>query len=209
MALLYYESGMTIATTVTTETIVCPLTRREQDETRDCWQPQLNGSLLRLRPLATSDFDALFAAASDPLIWELHPDRERFKRERFEIYFQSGLDSNGALVIVAQDTGKIIGSSRFTGHHPATESIEVGYTFLTREYWGGVYNRELKRLMLDHAFGFVDRVYFVAGRSNFRSQRALTKIGATAITDATETPISADRRDSVVYFIDKTNRSPL
>jgi len=189
-------------------TILCPLTRRRQGETSATWQPELRGRDLYLRPLTVSDFDALFAAASDPLIWELHPDRERYQRERFEVYFQSGLDSGGALAVIAQESGKIIGSSRFTGHHPPTSSIEVGYTFLTRDYWGGRYNAELKRLMLDHAFQFVERVYFVVGRENFRSQAALAKIGARAVDDVAATPISADRRESLVYFIDKHLRSP-
>lgn len=199
---------MTLAMTTANETILCPLTKKRQGESSANWQPFLSGSLLQLRPLKATDFDELFAAASDPLIWEMHPDRERYRRERFELYFQSGLDSGGALAVIAQESGKIIGSSRFTGHHLPSSSIEIGYTFLTRDNWGSQANNELKRLMLNHAFQFVDRVYFVVGRGNFRSQRALAKIGARLVDDISTTPIVADRHESLVYFIDKALRTP-
>ena len=73
--------------------------------------------------------------------------------------------------------GRIIGSSRYYGYDGERSEIEIGWTFLARAYWGGVYNRELKQLMLRHAFGFVDRVIFLVGPQNFRSQRAMEKIG--------------------------------
>ena len=53
-----------------------------------------------------------------------------------------------------------------------------GWTFLARSHWGGEYNREMKRLMLDHAFRFVGRVVFLIDSANHRSQRATEKIGA-------------------------------
>ena len=55
--------------------------------------------------------------------------------------------------------------------------IEIGWTFLARSHWGGRANREVKRLMLDHAFTFVDTVIFWVGHENWRSQGAMTKIG--------------------------------
>jgi N-acetyltransferase len=141
-------------------------------------QPTLRGKLLELRPLKRDDFDALFAAASDPLIWEQHPENTRYKKEVFQTYFDGGMESGGAFVVIDRKTGKIIGSSRYCDLKAEEKQIEVGYTFLERAYWGGEYNREMKRLMLDHAFQFVERVVFVAGDKNFRSQKALEKIGA-------------------------------
>ena len=43
-------------------------------------QPLLKGNLIEVRPLTKEDFDALFAAASDPLIWKQHPENDRYKR---------------------------------------------------------------------------------------------------------------------------------
>jgi len=141
-------------------------------------QPTLEGELLGLRPLRPDDFDALFAVASDPLIWEQHPASDRHREDVFRAFFREALDSGGALVAIDQADGRIIGSSRFHGYDPDRSEVEIGWTFLERAYWGGAHNRELKSLMLDHAFRFVDRVVFVVGENNLRSQQALRKIGA-------------------------------
>lgn len=142
-------------------------------------QPTLTGELIELRPLRREDFDALFAAASDPLIWEVHPERTRYQRDVFQRYFDSGIASRGAFAVVDRKTGKIIGSSRFHEYKPGPPSeVEIGFTFLERAYWGGRYNGEMKRLMIDHALQFVDRVVFTVGENNVRSRKALEKIGA-------------------------------
>src|SRR5687768_14099557 len=111
------------------------------------WQPTLTGSSLKIRPLVENDFEALYEAASDPLIWEQHPDRNRYTPDRFKIYFQSALDCKGAIVVCDLKTGKIIGSSRFTDYDAEKSFVLIGYTFLTREKWGGRHNLELKTLM--------------------------------------------------------------
>ena len=150
-------------------------------------QPTLKGELLELRPLQRYDFDALYSAAADPLLWEQHPEPDRYKREVFQVFFERALESKGAFAIIERKTGRIIGSSRFYGYDAERHEVFVGYTFLERAFWGGHYNRELKQLMLDHAFGFVERVLFHVGESNLRSQKALQKLGATVLT-RTELP---------------------
>lgn len=141
-------------------------------------QPTLQGSLVRLRPLAREDFPALFAVARDPLIWEQHPDKSRSQRDGFERFFEQAMASRGALVALEADTGEVIGSSRFHGYDPVAREVEIGWTFLARRCWGGTYNREMKQLMLDHAFQVVDRVLFLIAPMNDRSQRAVLKLGA-------------------------------
>jgi N-acetyltransferase len=140
-------------------------------------QPILKGELIELRPLRPQDFDALFSAASDPKIWEQHPESDRYQREVFQKFFDGALESKGAFAIIERKSGRTIGSSRYC--NLINREVEVGWTFLEREFWGGTYNRELKQLMLDHAFRFVDRVLFVVGEQNIRSQKALAKIGAS------------------------------
>jgi RimJ/RimL family protein N-acetyltransferase len=141
-------------------------------------QPRLTGTLLELRPVLPSDFEALLEAASDPLIWEQHPERNRHERAAFQRYFDGALESKGALVVIERASGRIIGSSRYCNLDAARSEVEIGWTFLERAFWGGACNRELKSLMLDHAFRFVEWVVFVVGENNLRSQRALQKIGA-------------------------------
>lgn len=141
-------------------------------------QPTLAGPTLLLRPLRADDFEPLYAVASDPLIWELHPEFTRWQREVFARYFAAGMASGGALLVTEQATGKILGSSRYYDWNPAERSVAIGFTFLARSHWGGETNRELKRLMLDHAFTFARTAWFHVGPNNLRSRRAMEKIGA-------------------------------
>ncbi|MGZ3688368.1 MAG: GNAT family N-acetyltransferase [Bdellovibrionota bacterium] len=171
----------------------------------ELWQPSLSGALIRIRPLTENDFDPLFLAASDPLIWEQHPERERYKQENFTRYFRSGIESQGGLAVLDQNTGQVIGSSRFRGHDPEKSSVEIGYTFLARSHWGNGHNRELKLLMLNHAFQYVDTVCFFVGDTNYRSQKAMVKIGATEVNRVTTRQLDGDLRTSVVYQIRKAD----
>lgn len=141
-------------------------------------QPTLTGELLELRPLRPEDFTALYAVAADPLLWAQHPSRDRYKPEVFRRFFDKALASGGALVAIRASDGVTVGSSRFHGYDESNSEVEIGWTFLTRDCWGGSYNGELKRLMLTYAFRYVDSVVFLVGPENWRSQRALEKIGA-------------------------------
>jgi len=144
-------------------------------------QPTLQGNLLLVRPLRPDDFDALFQAASDPLIWEQHPESDRYQREVFQKFFDGAIESKGAFAVVERKSGRIIGSSRYYNLDAAESEIEIGWTFLERQFWGGAYNGELKALMIGHALRFVDRVVFAVGENNLRSQKALQKIGARVL----------------------------
>ena len=144
-------------------------------------QPTLTGDLVVVRPLRLDDFDELYRAASDPLIWEQHPESGRYKREVFKKFFDGAIASRSAFTVIDRSSARIIGSSRFGNLNPERE-IEIGWTFLERRFWGGPYNQELKALMITHAFRFVDRVVFVVGENNLRSQKALQKIGAKLVS---------------------------
>jgi RimJ/RimL family protein N-acetyltransferase len=144
-------------------------------------QPVLSGELLELRPLREEDFASLYAVASDPLIWAQHPEPDRCTEPVFRTYFRGAMESGGAFLVIDRQDGRVIGSSRFAGYDEAASEIEIGWTFLARSHWGGRYNREMKRLMLGHAFRFVDRVVFRIGEQNFRSQKAVEKIGAARV----------------------------
>jgi RimJ/RimL family protein N-acetyltransferase len=161
------------------------------------FQPTLKGELLDLRPLRPKDFHDLYAVASDPLIWEQHPIRDRYKDEVFRVFFREALDSGGALVAIDSKSGRVIGSSRFHGYDQQKSEIEIGWTFLARSHWGGIFNREMKQLMLRHAFGFVDSVIFVVGTQNLRSQRAVEKIGGVRVGSRRD----AGGRENLVYQI--------
>jgi RimJ/RimL family protein N-acetyltransferase len=160
-------------------------------------QPILKGKLLELRPLRLGDFPDLYAVASDPLIWEQHPAKDRCEENVFQQFFQKALDSGGAFLAIDRKDGRVIGTSRFHDYDAGRNQIEVGFTFLARSHWGGTYNREMKELMLRHAFKYVERVVFLIDPNNFRSQRAVEKIGGVR-AGSTQ---NAEGRDSFVYEI--------
>jgi N-acetyltransferase len=167
-------------------------------------QPHLKGELLELRPLATDDWDELFAVASDPLIWEQHPEQDRHTENVFRTFFKEALESGGAFVIIDRQTQHIIGSTRFYGYDPEKSEIEIGWTFLARKYWGGRFNAEMKRLLLNHAFKFVESIVFFVGEDNVRSQKAMEKVGAIKVGTATRTYGNHPAARNVKYVIRKT-----
>jgi RimJ/RimL family protein N-acetyltransferase len=158
-------------------------------------QPVLEGEHLRLRPLVPADWDALFAVASDPLVWQQHPAHDRWQEPVFRAFFDDALANKGALVAIDRASGAVIGSSRFQGLEEApgegvAGSVEIGWTFLARSHWGGTYNHEMKRLMLALALASVAECRFLVGETNTRSRTALERIGAK-LTDRREERIMA------------------
>jgi N-acetyltransferase len=161
------------------------------------FQPTLTGPTVIVRPIAAGDWAELFAAGSDPKIWEVHPVPDRYTEAEFRKFFDGALNSKMGFVFVDRKSGRLIGSSRYYGYEPAISEIEIGWTFVIREFWGGATNREVKRLMLDHAFTFVDAVIFWVGDTNWRSQGAMTKIGGIKREGLFTRELSGDRP----YFI--------
>lgn len=169
-------------------------------------QPRLEDELIILQPLKEQDFEALYAAASDPLIWEQHPVKERYKRDVFlENFFQSAIESKGALLVLEKKTGIVMGSSRFYNLHEKESDIEIGWTFLARPYWGGRYNQAMKALMMNHAFQFVDNIIFRIGENNWRSRKAVEKIGGIQINPA-DNPHLECPPNNVIYRIKKVDK---
>lgn len=167
-------------------------------------KPTLQGETVTLRPLREDDWPALFAAASDPLIWAVHPARDRYLEPVFRAFFDAAMASSSAFAILDAASGAVVGSSRYHGHDPERSEIEIGWTFLVRERWGGATNREVKRLMLDHAFGFVDTVVFWVGVENWRSRRAVEKIGGK-LRNGTHHRKPSDGHTYVIYEIGRND----
>ena len=168
-------------------------------------QPTLTGPRLLVRPLAEADREALYGVAGDPLIWAMHPAHDRHLRPVFDRLFDESIESGGALLVVDRESEVAIGSSRYSFQFALPDEVEIGWTFLARDHWGGAANRELKRLMLRHAFTGVDTAMFRVGEDNLRSRRALEKIGAR-LTDRTQSAEVAGREVvHVVYTIGRAD----
>jgi RimJ/RimL family protein N-acetyltransferase len=166
-------------------------------------QPTLQDDLLIVRPLKEEDFEDLYKVASDPLIWEQHPASDRYKKEVFDELFKDAMQSGGAFAIVDKGTNSIIGSTRFHAIKESKNAIEIGWTFLARQYWGGKYNKSMKCLMMKYAFDFVENVLFYIHENNFRSRKAVEKIGGERITEIEGQLLDLRQQGTVVYNITK------
>ncbi len=165
-------------------------------------QPTIHNELVRVEPLGKDDFEVLFAVAADPLIWEQHPSKDRYQRAVFENFFKGAIASGGALRVIDSVNGELIGSSRFYDFDAAQSQIKIGYTFIARNRWARHYNRALKTLMLDHAFRFVSRVTFQIGVDNWRSRKAMEKLGGIYIGEESVAYVGEASRPNVIYKID-------
>lgn len=168
-------------------------------------QPFLTNELVSLKPLEEADFEALFTVASDKLLWEQHPNNDRYKREVFQDFFQKAIESKGAFIIIDKVTNNIIGSSRFYDLDSNKSTLVIGFTFLARSYWGTNYNSAIKKLMLDYAFQYVNAVHFHVAKSNFRSQKAMIKLGGKIIGYSTS---NHGIEGNPIYEIKKSNWLP-
>ena len=168
-------------------------------------QPRVSNELVQLRPLVTKDFTALFQVAQDALIWEQHPCPDRYLPEPFAVFFEDSLNSGGALVVIDQVSREIIGSSRFKPILGAPTAIEIGWSFLAREYWGGTYNRAVKELMMAHAFVSIEDVVFYIGKDNIRSQRAVAKLGGELVQGPVYAHLIADKINDLCFRIKQSS----
>ena len=163
----------------------------------------LRDELIQLIPLKESDFDQLFEVASNPKVWEQHPNPNRYKLEDFTNYFKGAIESKGAFLVVDAKTNETVGCSRYYDYNEEDNSILIGYTFIGTKFWGKGYNKSLKKLMLNYAFQFVDKVYFHIGAFNYRSQKAIEKIGAVKVDEYEVEYYGEVSKLNYVYLITK------
>lgn len=168
-------------------------------------QPVLEDDRVLLRPSTPADWDALFAIAADPLVWEVHPAHDRWQEPVFRAYFDAGIASGGALTIIEKSTGAVIGSSRFDNWDAAADEIEIGWTYLARSHWGGAWNRAIKRLMLDHIHRFVPTAIFTVGEGNVRSRRAMEKIGGVLRPGTVDRLMAGEMVPHLIYRIGRSD----
>jgi RimJ/RimL family protein N-acetyltransferase len=171
-------------------------------------QPILQNEMVIAIPLKEEHFDVLFAAAADPVIWLHHPNKNRYQLKDFTNYFEGAIKSNGAFLVKDAVTEAVIGSTRYCElvQHESMNKVEIGYTFYTRSHWGKGFNHSLKKLMLDHAFCFVDTVYFIIGAKNLPSQASIERLGAVKEKEAVKEYYGEPPQLNFIYAIHRHNR---
>lgn len=166
-------------------------------------QPTLETEKVILYPLQEKDFEVLYTTASDPKIWEQHPNKDRWKKDIFKTFFNGAIQSKGAFKIVDKATESVIGSTRIYDYNKQENSMFIGYTFYAVQYWGKGINQLVKSTMLDYVFQFVSKVYFHIGADNIRSQIAISRLGAEKITEQEVTYFGETPKLNFMYIISK------
>lgn len=168
-------------------------------------QQTLENEKAGLVALTRADFEGLYQIASDPEVWAQHPNRDRWKKDVFESFFEGAMKSGGAFKIIDKASGQIAGSTRFYDYNETDNSILIGYTFYGTRYWGSGLNPVVKRLMMDYIFQYVDKVYFQVGAENIRSQIAIGRLGAEKIAEQEVAYYGEPSRLNFVYELGKEN----
>jgi RimJ/RimL family protein N-acetyltransferase len=168
-------------------------------------QPVLETEKVALYPLQQADFEPLYSVASDPEIWAQHPNKDRWKKDVFQNFFEGAMQSKGAFKIIDKASAEILGSSRFYDYDEQDSSILIGYTFYATKCWGSGINHAVKSLMLDYAFQFVSKVYFHIGASNIRSQIAIGRLGAGKVSEQEVSYYGEASKLNFVYEIKKAD----
>lgn len=166
-------------------------------------QPILENDKVILFPLLKDDFDALYVVASDPKVWEQHPNKDRWQKDIFQSFFDGAMQSKGAFKIVDIQTGEVAGSTRFYDYNEKDNSILIGYTFYGTKFWGKGMNPSVKKLMMEYIFQYVDKVYFNIGALNVRSQIAISRLGAVKIAEEDIAYYGEAPKRNFVYEIKK------
>ena len=168
-------------------------------------QPILENDDFKLFPLLESDFERLFTVASDPKVWEMHPNKERYKREVFQNFFKGAMESEGAFLIINKNSNEVLGSTRFYDYDENNKSIFIGYTFYGTKSWGKNINSSVKKIMLDYIFQFVEVVIFHVGKDNLRSVKAMEKLGAENLGEEEVAYFGENSKTNIVFQIKKEN----
>lgn len=169
----------------------------------DLQPSHLQNELIQLIPLEEHHFEELYSVANDALLWEQHPNKLRYQKPVFQTYFKGAMQSKGAFLIRESTTNEPIGSSRFYDYNETENRILIGYTFIGRKFWGKGYNKALKKLMMEYAFHYVNTIYFHVGATNFRSQKAIEKLGAIKVDEFQVEYFGEESKMNYIYQICK------
>ncbi len=144
----------------------------------------LTGDIVMLEPLAGGHEEGLYRAAQD-MDWSLMPVDPSADTAQFRAWLDDALEYGARgehvpFAVLAADSGKPLGSTRYLSLRPEHRGLEIGWTWLTRPAWSTGANVEAKLLLLEHAFERLGcmRVEFKTDALNQRSRRALAALPA-------------------------------
>jgi RimJ/RimL family protein N-acetyltransferase len=170
----------------------------------------LEGTVVRIEPLAPTHLHDLFEAAQDDAIWTYLPTNPSASRDDMAGWIEDALAvrETGAqlpFAIIARSTARAVGSTRYLNIAPRDRALEIGWTWLGQQARRTAINTECKYLLLQHAFERLGalRVQLKTDSRNLTSQRAIERIGGVreGILRKNQLAQHGYQRDSVMYSI--------
>ena len=170
---------------------------------------ELRGATVTLKPMTTSDSEALVAAASDGKLWELWYTGVP-SPTNIDDYIAFALGEHEAdralpFVVVDNATGRVIGSTRYLNAEPEHRHLEIGYTWYSASFQRTRVNTECKWLLLSYAFEQLNAIVveFRTHWHNQASRAGITRLGAKQDGVLRNNQIDAYGiyRDTVVFSI--------
>jgi len=169
----------------------------------------LENERIKLEPLTPDHVKLMRPLSSDSDIWRWYTedlsnpdDLENWMMNRLR---ESENGTQMSYAVIDKKDDKVIGSSSYGHIEWAEKCLEVGWTWLGKEYIGSGINKHMKFLMLGHAFDTmgIERLELRTDETNVRSRRAMEKIGAVydGILRNHRTTQGGRRRNSVIYSI--------
>ena len=156
----------------------------------------LENEIVSLVQTVENHFEDLYTIGSNPIIWEQHLDKDRWKLNNFRKYIDGGIgNKEGCFTIIDKEVNKIIGTTRYYSFNDEEHSVKIGYTFISQHYWGTHMNYQIKKLMLDYVFQYLDKVYFDIWERNYRSQKSVEKLGGKKLR--------LEKNNKFLYLIEK------
>lgn len=169
----------------------------------------LEGRHIRLEPLSLAHLDRLWEVASDQDLWRWMPTQVHTPAA-LRIYIEEALlgqtqGTTTPFTTVERESGRVIGSTRYGNIDRAHRRMEIGWTWLGREWQRTAANTEAKYLMLHHAFETLGcvRVELKTDALNDRSRKAILRLGAKEEGTLRHHMITSSGRvrDTVYYSI--------
>ncbi|RIJ42733.1 GNAT family N-acetyltransferase [Pontibacter oryzae] len=169
--------------------------------------PELQNKRVLLRAFQPSDLTEMSSIAFEEDIWRFMPTRISNHAElqvwadTVEKGFSAG--TRYTFMIIDKATGRLAGSTSYGNISAADKRLEIGWTWLAKEFRGTGLNRHCKFLLLCHAFEKLemDRVELKTDALNMRSRKAMLKLGAIEEgTLRSHTQMHDGRRRDTIYY---------
>jgi RimJ/RimL family protein N-acetyltransferase len=173
---------------------------------------KLENEHLLLRRIVAEDREQLHDIAFDPEIWRYFVSRVSTEAE-FDKFMTDAIEDTDAgrriaFCVISKSAGRIAGSMCYGNLAPSEKRLEIGWSWLGKEFRGAGINRWAKYLLLEYAFETLgcERVEFKTDVLNKQAKRGLRNIGAKEEGVLRSYNFMPDnrRRDAVYYSILKS-----